>query len=233
MRISKRHKANVSRIDRDKLYSVQEAIGLACEMSRAKFDESVELHLRLGVDPKKADQMVRGTVVLPHGTGKSVRVAVFATGDDAEAAKNAGADHVGFEDLVEKVQGGWFDFDIAIATPATMREVGKLGKALGPRGLMPSPKAGTVTTDVANAVNEFKAGKVEFRVDKQSGIHGAVGRVSFDAASLLANITAFLHAVAAAKPSVVRGVYIQKVALSTTMGPGIKIDPVEAARIAS
>jgi large subunit ribosomal protein L1 len=231
MRISKRHEQNKSRVEPEKLYSVQDAVTLAREMAQAKFDESIEISLRLGVDPKKADQMVRGTVGLPHGTGKDVRVLVFATGEDADAAKEAGADHVGLEELVEKIQGGWFEFDIAIAAPPTMREVGKLGKALGPRGLMPSPKAGTVTPDVAEAVKEFKAGKVEFRVDKQAGIHCAVGRISFEPEKIIDNLKSFFAAVINAKPSAVRGIYLQKAAISTTMGPGIKIDPNDAARI--
>lgn len=223
-KISKRHKENVAKVEAGKRYTLQEAVDLALSMKQAKFTESVDIHVLLGVDPKKADQAVRGTVVLPHGTGKKTRVLVFCTGADAEAAKEAGADYVGMDDLVKKVQEGWTDFDIAIATPTTMREVGKLGKILGPRGLMPSPKAGTVTTDVATAVKEFKAGKVEFRVDKQAGIHCAVGKTNFTREQLIENILAFLGAVIKAKPASAKGTYLQKVSLSTTMGPGIRID---------
>ena len=227
---SKRHTENAAKVECNKRYQLQEAITKAVEMSRAKFPESVEVHLRLGVDPKKAEQAVRGTVILPHGTGKKTRVLVFAAGDDATAATEAGADIVGLEELVEKIQGGWTDFDIAIATPSTMREVGKLGKVLGPRGLMPSPKAGTVTTDVTNAVKEFKAGKVEFRVDKQAGIHCCVGKVNFSSEQLLENIRSFVGAILKAKPSAAKGIYLQKISLSTTMGPGIHIDPNDAER---
>lgn len=223
-RMSKRHKENVAKVEPGKRYSLDEAVRLALACRPAKFAESVDVHVLLGVDPKKADQAVRGTVVLPHGTGKKTRVLVFCTGADAEAATAAGADYVGLDDLVKKVQEGWTDFDIAIATPATMREVGKLGKVLGPRGLMPSPKAGTVTTDVATAVKEFKAGKVEFRVDKQAGIHCAVGKTNFTREQLLANIQAFLSALLKAKPATAKGTYLMKVSLSTTMGPGIRID---------
>lgn len=229
-KISKRHTENAAKVERGKRYQLQEAITRALEMSRAKFPESVDVHMRLGVDPKKAEQAVRGTVVLPHGTGKETRVLVFATGEDAATATDAGADFVGLEDLVEKIQGGWTDFDIAIATPATMREVGKLGKILGPRGLMPSPKAGTVTTDVMNAVKEFKAGKVEFRVDKQAGVHCCVGKVTFSRDQLLDNVRAFVGAIIKARPSAAKGTYLQKISLSTTMGPGIHIDPVDAER---
>ena len=228
--MSKRHTVNTAKIERNKRYQLQEAISTAMELSRAKFPESVDVHMRLGIDPKKAEQAVRGTVILPHGTGKETRVLVFATGEDATAATEAGADIVGLEDLVEKIQGGWTDFDIAIATPSTMREVGKLGKILGPRGLMPSPKAGTVTKDVTNAVKEFKAGKVEFRVDKQAGIHCCVGKITFSAEQLLDNVRAFVSAIVKAKPSAAKGTYLQKITLSTTMGPGIQIDPNDAER---
>ena len=226
----KRIAENAAKVEYGKRYMLQEAVTLALEMRRAKFVESIDVHMRLGVDPKKAEQAVRGTVVLPHGTGKETRVLVFASGEDATIASEAGADFVGLEDLVEKIQGGWTGFDIAIATPATMREVGKLGKVLGPRGLMPSPKAGTVTTDVATAVQEFKAGKVEFRVDKQAGIHCCVGKVSFGAEQLLENIRAFVGAIIKAKPSAAKGTYLQKLSISTTMGPGIQIDPNDAER---
>jgi large subunit ribosomal protein L1 len=224
MSTSKRHAANNGKVDRDTRYTLQAAVDLALGMQKAKFPESVDLHLMLGVDPKKADQAVRGTVVLPHGTGKDTRVLVFATGADAEAATDAGADFVGLEELVTKIQGGWTDFDIAIAAPPTMRDVGKLGKILGPRGLMPSPKAGTVTPNVGEAVREFKAGKVEFRVDRQAGMHCAVGKTSFSAEQLLDNIKAFVAAVMKAKPSVSKGTYLTKLSISTTMGPGIRVD---------
>ena len=223
-RYSRRFKENLAKVDRTRRYTVEDAVTMALGERHTKFAESVDVHMVLGVDPKKADQAVRGTVVLPHGTGKKTRVLVFAAGADAEAATQAGADMVGYEDLVKKVQEGWTDFDIAIATPATMREVGKLGKVLGPRGLMPSPKAGTVTADVATAVKEFKAGKVEFRVDKQSGIHCAVGKVDFAAAHLAENARTLMAAVLKAKPTSAKGTYLMKVSISTTMGPGIRID---------
>lgn len=230
---SKRYAANLGKVDREKRYALQDAVELALGLQKASFNESVELHVVLGVDPKKADQAVRGTVVLPHGTGKATRVLVFATGTDAEAAQEAGADFVGLEDLVEKIQGGWTDFDIAIAAPPTMREVGKLGKVLGPRGLMPSPKAGTVTPDVAQAVKEFKAGKVEFRVDRQAGMHCAVGKTSFSSDQLMANIRAFMAAVMKAKPSTAKGSYLLKMSISTTMGPGIRVDARDVEREAA
>ncbi len=223
-KLSKKQKENVAKFNKENLYTLEEAVNLLIEMKRAKINESVDIHLKLGVDPKKAEQAVRGTVALPNGTGKKISVLVFATGDDAEAAKAAGADFVGFEDLVEKVKGGWTDFDIAIASPATMREVGKLGRILGPRGLMPAPKAGTVTPDVAKAVSEFKAGKVEFRVDKQAGIHCCVGKIEFNGPKLLENIETFIAAITKAKPSSSKGTYLQKLSLSTTMGPGVSID---------
>jgi large subunit ribosomal protein L1 len=230
---SKRYRANCGKVELGKRYTLQQAIALMQELAPAKFAESVDLHLLLNVDPKKADQAVRGTVVLPHGTGKTQRVLVFATGADAEAATAAGADIVGYEDLVKKVQEGWTDFDIAIATPTTMREVGKLGKVLGPRGLMPSPKAGTVATDVTTAVKEFKAGKVEFRVDKQAGIHCAIGKVAFGPEKLLENVRALLAAVVKARPASVKGGYLQKIAVSSTMSPGVRIDPRDVEREAA
>ncbi|NLF40114.1 50S ribosomal protein L1 [bacterium] len=228
---SKRQKENTGKLEAAKKYPLKDAIELALQMRRVKFTESVDVHMRLGVDPKQADQAVRGTVVLPHGTGKTVRVLVFATGTDAEAAQQAGADHVGLADLVKKVEEGWTDFDVAIATPATMRDVGKLGKVLGPRGLMPSPKAGTVTAAVADAVREFKAGKVEFRVDKQAGIHCPIGKVTFSAEQLADNAGALIAAILKAKPASVKGTYLQRLSLSTTMGPGIAIDPRDAERV--
>jgi large subunit ribosomal protein L1 len=194
------------------------------ELSYAKFDETVDIAFNLGVDPKKSDQMVRGTVVLPHGTGKKVRVLVFAKGEKEKEASDAGADYVGAEDMVEKVQKGWLDFDSAIATPDIMGLVGKLGKVLGPRGLMPNPKLGTVTFDVAKAVKEIKSGKVEYKTDKGAVVHVSLGKVSFDANKLLDNAKVVIDAVTKAKPSTSKGKYIKKIAISSTMGPGIKVD---------
>jgi len=228
--MTKRLKATEALIDRAKSYSVEEAMDIVKKAPAAKFDESVDLSLRLGVDPKHADQMVRGAIVLPHGIGKTVRVAVFAKGEKEREAREAGADVVGAEDLVEKVQGGFMDFDSTIATPDLMGQVGRLGKVLGPRGLMPNPKMGTVTFDVARAVREIKAGKVEFRVDKAGNIHVQVGKKSFPQESLVANAMALLEAVIKAKPAASKGVYLRSLTLSTTMGPGI---PVDAQRVAN
>jgi large subunit ribosomal protein L1 len=205
-------------------YGIAEAVKLVRDCKYTKFDESVDIAMLLGVDPKHADQMVRGTVVLPHGTGKSKRVAVIAGGDKAKEAESAGADHIGAEDLVEKIQGGFLDFEALVATPDMMRLVGKLGKVLGPKGLMPNPKAGTVTMDVAKAVREIKAGKVEFRVDKTSIIHASVGKTSFDEKKLEENVTAFIRAVQRAKPAAAKGKYFRTVSVSSTMGPGITLD---------
>lgn len=216
-------------INRSKLYPAAEAVKLVKEKASAKFDESVEIAMNLGVDPKHADQMVRGVVNLPNGTGRTVRVAVFARGAKADEAKNAGADIVGAEDLVTTVQGGTIDFDRCIATPDMMPLVGRLGKVLGPRGLMPNPKVGTVTMDVAAAVKASKGGAVEFRVEKAGIVQGSVGKVSFDEGKLLENIHAFIDAVAKAKPAGAKGTYIQRVAISSTMGPGVKIDPATVA----
>ncbi len=207
---------------------LEEAIAFLKAHPVAKFDETAEIAFRMGCDPKK--QSIRGTVNLPNGTGKKIRVLVFAQGNAADAAREAGADFVGLDDLLEKIKGGWLDFDVAIATPATMREVGKLGKVLGPRGLMPTPKAGTVTADVTTAVNEFKAGKVEFRLDKQAGLHCAVGKVSFGKEKLLENIRTYLNAVVKARPQALKGAYILKLAISSTMGPGYRIDVADAER---
>ncbi len=205
-------------------YALAEAIELATQVKFVKFDETLEVALRLGVDPKHADQMVRGTVVLPHGLGKTARVLVFASGEKIREAEEAGADHVGGEELAKKIEGGWLDFDSVVATPDMMRVVGRLGKVLGPRGLMPNPKAGTVTLDVAKAIGEIKAGKVEFRVDKTGIIHAPVGKLSFGAERLKDNAEALIGAVLKAKPSAAKGKYVKGVSLSSTMGPGIKVD---------
>ncbi len=208
----------------DRAHTIEEAVPLMQKVKYAKFDETVELAMRLGVDPKHADQMVRGTVVLPHGLGKSKKVLAIAGADKQKDAKDAGADHVGGEELVEKIQGGWLDFDAVVATPDMMRAVGKLGKVLGPRGLMPNPKTGTVTLDIAKAVREIKAGKVEFRVDKTGIIHAPVGKVSFPPQSLIENAHALVDSVVKAKPSAAKGKFLRNVTLSSTMGPGITID---------
>ncbi|HDZ75261.1 MAG TPA: 50S ribosomal protein L1 [Aurantimonas coralicida] len=212
-------------IDRIKLYGLDEAVELLKGRASAKFDETIEVAMNLGVDPRHADQMVRGVVNLPNGTGRTVRVAVFARGDKAEEAKAAGADIVGAEDLVEQVQGGTIDFDRAIATPDMMALVGRLGKVLGPRGLMPNPRVGTVTPDVAAAVKASKGGAVEFRVEKAGIVHAGVGKASFDGKAIAENIRAFADAVQKAKPSGAKGIYVQRVAITSTMGPGVKIDP--------
>ena len=208
----------------DRTYSIEEAIPLVEKVKFAKFDETVDMSLRLGVDPKHADQMVRGTVVLPHGLGKSKRVLAIAGGEKQKEAQAAGADVVGGEEMVEKIQGGYMDFDAVVATPDMMRAVGKLGKVLGPRGLMPNPKTGTVTTDIAKAVQEIKAGKVEFRVDKTGIIHAPVGKSSFPSASLIADAHALVDSIVKAKPAAAKGKYLRSVTLSSTMGPGVRID---------
>jgi len=213
------------KVDRMKKYQLEEAIQLVTETSHARFDETVDIAIRLGVNPRKADQMVRGTVVLPHGTGKTSRVVVFAKGEKAKEGEDAGADFVGAEDLIEKIQGGWLEFDKAVATPDIMGQVGKLGKVLGPRGLMPNPKVGTVTFDVARAVKEIKGGKVEFRVEKAGIVHAPLGKVSFGMEKLSENARSLLDVVIRAKPPTSKGVYLKGIALSTTMGPGIKVDP--------
>ena len=212
-------------IDRANLYTTKEALDLVEQTATAKFDETVEVHVRLGVDSRHADQQVRGAVVLPNGTGKDVKVAVFAKGDLAKAATEAGADFVGDADLVTKIQGGWMDFDVAIASPDMMGFVGRLGKVLGPRGLMPSPKAGTVTMDVAKAVQEAKAGKIEYRLDKSNIIHCPIGKVSFGTDKLLENFNALLDAIIKAKPEAAKGQYIKSCAVASTMGPGVRINP--------
>ncbi|MDJ0355897.1 MAG: 50S ribosomal protein L1 [Actinomycetota bacterium] len=222
---SKAYEAAAAKIDAENFYAPMEAIKLAKETNPSKFDATVEVAFRLGVDPRKADQMVRGTVILPHGTGKTARVLVFATGDRAEAAIAAGADFVGSDDLIEKIQGGWTDFDSAVATPDLMGKVGRLGKILGPRNLMPNPKTGTVTNDVAKAVQDIKGGKIDFRVDKHSNLHFIVGKVSFGAVQLAENYAAALEEVLRLKPSASKGRYLQKATVATTFGPGIAVDP--------
>jgi large subunit ribosomal protein L1 len=228
--VSKRYDAAAATLEPEKQYTLEDAVRIIKEMPGAKFDESVDLSFRLGVDPKHADQMVRGAVVLPHGIGKTVRVAVFAKGEKEREAREAGADVVGAEDLVERVQGGWTEFDTAVATPDLMGQVGRLGKVLGPRGLMPNPKLGTVTFDVSRAVREAKAGKVEFRVDKAGNIHTPVGKKSFTPENIQANAMAVIEAIVRAKPSAAKGTYLRSVTMSTTMGPGV---PVDAAALAN
>ncbi len=213
----------------DKLYEVEEAIDLAKKTATAKFDETVEFAVKLGVDPKHADQQVRGAVVLPHGTGKTNRVLVFAKGDKLKEAEAAGADYAGAEELVTKIQGGWADFDVVVATPDMMGLVGRLGKILGPKGLMPNPKVGTVTLDVARAINEIKAGKIEYRTDKAGNIHAPIGKVSFDSEKLVENFYTLMDTLIKVKPSAAKGQYVRSVTVSTTMGPGIKINPLKAA----
>ena len=223
-KLSKRMRAIAEKVDAEKAYSIEEAVGLLNELSKAKFKESFDVSINLGVDPRKSDQVVRGATTLPHGTGKSVRVAVFAQGDNAEKATAAGADLVGFEDLGEQIKAGNMDFDVVIATPDAMRIVGQLGKVLGPRGLMPNPKTGTVTADVETAVKNAKAGQVQFRTDKAGIVHGSIGQVGFDIAQIKENLEALVGDLKKAKPAAAKGVYLKKMTLSTTMGPGISID---------
>ncbi len=225
MKRSKNYRKAAELIDRERLYSPLEAAGLAKQTSTTKMDPTVEVAMSLGVDPRKADQMVRGTVNLPHGTGKTARVIVFAAGDKAAEATEAGADEVGSEDLIERIQGGWLDFDAAIATPDQMAKVGRIARILGPRGLMPNPKTGTVTTDVARAVSDIKGGKINFRVDKHSNLHMVIGKASFDTDKLVENYGAALDEILRAKPSAAKGRYVKKITFSTTMGPGIPVDP--------
>jgi large subunit ribosomal protein L1 len=230
----KKYREAAKLIDRAKLYAPGEAISLLKQTPKRKFDESVDVAVRLGVDPRKADQMVRGTVALPHGTGKSVRVAVFAAGESAEEARAAGADIVGAQDLSQRVEKeGFLDFDATVATPDLMPVVGKLGRILGPRGLMPNPKAGTVTTEVGKAVRDIKAGKLEYRVDKGANVHVSIGKVSFDEDKLLDNYHALVEEIQRAKPAAAKGKYIKGITLSTTMGPGIKVDPTKDAKTAA
>ena len=221
---SKRYNSNFEKINRDKEYSLEEAAELLSSFSHPKFDESVELAINLGVDPKHADQIVRGTVALPNGIGKDIKVLVFARDDLAEEARNSGADFVGADDMVEKVKGGWTDIDVVVAAPDMMAEVGKLGKILGPRGLMPNPKIGTVTKDIAKAVTEVKAGKIEFRVEKNGIIHNSIGKVSFSKEKIVENAKVFLGAILKAKPQAAKGLYMKKITMTSTMGPGIKLD---------
>jgi large subunit ribosomal protein L1 len=225
MQRSKNYRAAGDLVERDALYSPLAAIKLAKAGAKTKFDQTVDVAMRLGVDPRKADQMVRGTVNLPHGTGKTARVLVFANGDKAEAAREAGADYVGGDELIDKVGGGWLDFDAVVATPDMMGKVGRLGRVLGPRGLMPNPKTGTVTPDVAKAVSDIKGGKIEFRVDRHANLHFIIGKASFSETQLAENYAAALEEVLRLKPSSSKGRYLKKVTFSTTMGPGIQVDP--------
>lgn len=222
----KKYRDSIKLVDRQKRYdNIQEAMALVKSMTTTKFDASVDVAVRLGVDPRHADQMVRGAVVLPHGLGKTVRVVVFATGEKEKEAREAGADFVGADDLVQKISEGWFEFDKVIATPDMMGKVGRLGRVLGPRGLMPNPKVGTVTTDVARAIHETKAGRVEFRVERAGIIHAPIGRVSFDADKLADNFNALLEVLVKLKPASTKGTYVKSVTVSSTMSPGVKIDP--------
>jgi large subunit ribosomal protein L1 len=221
---AKKHTAAMTKIDRSKVYQLKAAVDVVKDTAFAKFDETVDVAVKLGVDPRHADQMVRGAVVLPNGLGKTVRVLVFAKGEKEKEALDAGADFVGAEDLVTKIQEGWFEFDTAIATPDMMGVVGKIGKILGPRGLMPNPKVGTVTFEVGRAVKESKAGKVEFRAEKAGIVHAPIGKVSFDAEKLQGNLLALVEALVKAKPSAAKGTYIKKISLSSTMGPGVNLD---------
>ena len=223
-KLSKKRKLMIEKIESDKSYSIEEAVSLISEFASGKFTESLDVSINLGVDPRKSDQVVRGSTILPAGTGKDVKVAVFAQGENAGKATSAGADIVGFEDLAESIQGGNLDFDVVIATPDAMRVVGKLGTVLGPRGLMPNPKVGTVTTDVETAVKNAKSGQVRFRTDKNGIVHGGIGRVGFDGPAVKSNLEALLSDLRKAKPASAKGVFIKKVVLSSTMGPGLQID---------
>ena len=221
---SKRFNEALKLVDEKKTYTLKEAIGVLKNMPVTKFDQSIDIDIHLNVDSKKSDQMVRGTVVLPAGTGKKVRVAVFCKGEVEKEAKAAGADYVGGQDLIDKVAAGWMDFDVAVASPDIMKELSKLGKILGPRGLMPSPKAGTVTNNVAQAIKEIKGGKIEFKVDKQGGMHSAIGKLSFPEKDIYENASKFIESLNAARPQSIKGKFVQSAAISTTMGPGLKID---------
>ncbi|MCL6563722.1 MAG: 50S ribosomal protein L1 [Firmicutes bacterium] len=232
MKHGKRYQEVAAQVDRTRLYDAEEALALAKQLSRAKFDETVEVAVRLGVDPRHSDQVVRGAVTLPHGTGKTRRVAVFAKGEKAKEAEEAGADVVGAEDLVERIQGGWLEFDTAVATPDMMGLVGRLGKILGPKGLMPNPRTGTVTFELRQAIAEIKAGKIEFRTDKAGIVHAPIGRVSFEVKALAENLAALMDALIKAKPQAAKGTYIKSITVSTTMGPGIHVNPHQAQRAA-
>ncbi|MDQ6812467.1 MAG: 50S ribosomal protein L1 [Bacteroidota bacterium] len=224
MGITKKRKAIAAKVDKNKVYSLADASTLVKEVNLTKFDSSVDVHVRLGVDPKKADQQVRGTVTLPHGTGKTKRVLVLCTPDKEAAAREAGADYVGLDEFITKIEGGWTDVDVIVATPSVMPRIGRLGKILGPRNLMPNPKTGTVTNDVAAAVNEVKGGKIAFKVDKAGIIHASIGRVSFDPEKLAANSTEFINAIMRLKPSAAKGTYLKGVSIASTMSPGIPVD---------
>jgi large subunit ribosomal protein L1 len=224
MKLTKKQKEIVKSVDLKKDYKISEAVTIIKKYAKAKFDESVDLAINLGVDPKHADQVVRGTVSLPHGTGKTVKVLVIAKPEKQQEAIDAGAEHVGFEDYLKKIQEGWTDIDVIIAAPDTMSELGKLGKVLGPRGLMPNPKSGTVTPNIGQAVKEIKAGKIDFRVDKNGTVHSSIGKASFDEQSLVDNITSFINMIIKLKPAAAKGTYIKGITLSSTMGPGVKID---------
>ncbi|XVJ66212.1 MAG: 50S ribosomal protein L1 [Lacibacter sp.] len=224
MSLTKKRKVAQTKVDGNKAYSLKDASALVKEINCTKFDSSVDVHVRLGVDPKKADQAIRGTVTLPHGTGKTKRVLVLCTPDKEAEAKAAGADHVGLDEFITKIEGGWVDIDVIVATPAVMPKIGKLGKVLGPRNLMPNPKTGTVTNDVAAAVNEVKGGKIAFKVDKAGIVHASVGRVSFSPEKIAANVQEFLNAIVKAKPSTAKGTYLKSIYMASTMSPGISID---------
>ena len=226
----KKYQEAAKLVDRQKAYSVEEAIELVKKTATASFDETVEIAFRLGVDPKKADQQIRGAVVLPNGTGKTQRVLVFAKGEKAKEAEAAGADYVGDEDYINKIQQGWFDFDVVVATPDMMGQVGRLGRVLGPKGLMPNPKTGTVTFDVERAVNEIKAGKIEYRVDKAGNIHAPIGKVSFETNKLVENLTTVVETLQKAKPAAAKGTYMKNIAVSSTMGPGVKVNVATAVK---
>ena len=224
MGITKKRKAVAAKVDKNKTYSLAEASALVKEVNCTKFDSSVDVHVKLGVDPKKADQQVRGTVTLPHGTGRTKKVLVLCTPDKENDAKNAGADYVGLDEFITKIEGGWTDIDVIVATPSVMPKIGKLGKILGPRNLMPNPKTGTVTNDVASAVNEVKGGKIAFKVDKAGIIHASVGRVSFSPDKIAANSSEFINAIMKLKPSASKGIYLKGISLASTMSPGISVD---------
>ena len=229
----KKYQEAANLVDRLANYSPEEAVDLVKKTSFTKFDATIEVHLRMGLDPRKADQQIRGTVQLPHGTGREIRVLVFAEGEDEKNALDAGADFAGSDELVQKIQGGWFDFDVAVATPPMMSKVGRLGKTLGPRGLMPSPKAGTVVpgADLGRVVEELKAGRVEYRLDRTANVHVPIGKASFSEEQLQENLAALMEAINQAKPAGAKGAYVRKVALAATMGPGIKIDPAQAMQL--